>query len=164
MENGSWTNLIRWAHIAWIGFVLAGFFWTWAAFLFHQRFFNYFWLRTVHLTGVVLVTLLPLVGLYCPLTYLEFSMRFDLDNSPASGFILYYLQKLMGDTAHLAFFIRTATWIIFFTTLAAYLFRPPERAERWFRLAFARFRARPLMTNRNKKRTIGKLSIFKADR
>jgi len=104
--------------------------------LFHQRFFNYFWLRTVHLAGVVLVTLLPLVGLYCPLTYLEFSIRFDVDNSPADGFILYYLQKLMGDPAQLAFFIRTATWIIFFTTLGAYLFRPPVRVWQRFERGF----------------------------
>lgn len=140
MENESWANLIGWMHIMWIGFVLLGFFWTLTAFLFHRRFFEYFWFRTVHITGVILVTLLPLLGLYCPLTGLEFSLRFDLDSSAADGFIFYYLHKLLGSDLipYLPLFIQAATWTIFLSTAAAYFFRPPERVRQRFKRSFGR--------------------------
>jgi hypothetical protein len=132
MDSEFLADVVRLLHVAWIGFVLTGFFWTLAAFLFHRRFFDYFWFRTVHLLAAVSATLLPILGLYCPLTFLEFSLRVDLDTFPTGGFILYYLGKLLGNPAGLALFIRAATWTILLTTLAVYLLRPPERVRQWF--------------------------------
>ncbi|HXF49435.1 MAG TPA: DUF2784 family protein [Verrucomicrobiae bacterium] len=137
MDSTALADYVRLLHAGWVGFVLLGFFWTLSAFFFHRRFFDYFWFRTVHLLAAVSATLLPILGLYCPLTFLEFSLRVDLDTFPTGGFILYYLGKLLGNPAGLALFVRLATWTIFLTTVAAYFLRPPERAERWFERVFS---------------------------
>ena len=139
------ADLVMVVHAGWILFVLLGFFWTLAAFLIHRRFFDYFWFRTLHLTGVALVTLLPLLGLYCPLTAIEFDLRFNADSS-TGGFILHYLQKWGNPdlASFIIFFLQAITLAIFFVTLAAYLFRPPGRVRKWFRRALGRLKVLPV--------------------
>ena len=59
--------LITLFHALWVVFMLAGFFWTVLAFFIHCRFFDFFWFRTLHTLGILLVWLFPLLGKYCRL-------------------------------------------------------------------------------------------------
>jgi hypothetical protein len=125
-------QLVVIAHIIWVLFVLIGFLWTVIAILVHRRFLDYFWVRTIHLVGVILVALLPRFGGRCPLTTLEIYLRTCSGSNYSEGFILHYVRewgsKEVGPNV-----IEIATFIIFLGTLAAYLYRPPKRAEKWFK-------------------------------
>lgn len=116
-------------HFIWILFVLTGFCWTIVAFLVHRQFLDCFWFRTIHLAGVVLVALLPRFGGRCPLTTLEIYLRAYIGSAFSEGFILHYLREL-GSKEVGPNVIEIATFVIFIGTLAAYLYRPPKRADK----------------------------------
>jgi len=140
------ADLIMVAHAGWVLFVLLGFLWTLAAFFIHRRFFGWFWFRTVHLAGIASAALLPLLGLYCPLTALEFDLRLDAGTSAAGGFIVHYLQKWGNQdlAALIIYSLQGITLAMFLATLAAYIFRPPERVRSFFRRGLGSLNVRRL--------------------
>lgn len=119
-------------HALWVAFMLTGFFWTVLAIFFHRRFFDFFWFRTLHLLGIMLVSLFPLLGRYCPLTIWENLLRQSAGAPYEGGFIHHYLEKFVYPDIDPAA-IRIGTFVVAFVTIAVYFLRPPERTKRWFK-------------------------------
>lgn len=115
-------------HFLWILFMLTGFFWTLIAIFLHQRFFNFFWFRTLHLTGILFVATLALLDKYCPLTVLE--NYFRRVTAYPGGFMIHYLEILIYPDVNPQV-IQIGTLIVTLVSLAAYLLRPPERTKNW---------------------------------
>ncbi len=119
-------------HFLWVLFMLAGFFWTVLAFFVHRRFFDFFWFRTLHALGILLVSLFPLLGKYCPLTIWENFFRQRGGAGYEGGFIHHYLEKFIyPDIDPVA--IRVGTFVVAFVSIAVYFLRPPERTKKWFK-------------------------------
>jgi len=131
-ENMFLADLVAAAHISWVLYTVLTFFWTLAAFLIHRSFLDWFWLRTVHLTGVVLLVLLPRFGMRCPLSTAELYLRMHTDSVFAEEFALHYVRKFLHEGLGPDFIV-FSTFVLFMGTLAGYLYRPPKRAERWFK-------------------------------
>lgn len=112
--------------------MLTGFFWTVLAFFTHRRFFDFFWFRTLHAAGILLVSLFPLLGRYCPLTIWENYLRQKSGSAYEGGFILHYLEKLIYPDID-PVVIRIGTFVVAFVSIAAYILRPPERTKLWFK-------------------------------
>ncbi|MCI0329830.1 MAG: DUF2784 domain-containing protein [candidate division Zixibacteria bacterium] len=119
-------------HTLWVVFMLTGFFWTLLAFFFHKRFFDFFWFRTLHAAGILLVSLFPLLGRYCPLTIWENLLRQKSGSGYEGGFILHYLEKFIYPDIDPSA-IRIGTFVVAFVSIAAYILRPPERTKSWFK-------------------------------
>jgi hypothetical protein len=112
--------------------MLTGFFWTVLAFFVHRRFFDSFWFRTLHLLGILLVSLFPLLGKYCPLTIWENIFRERTGGGYEGGFLLHFIEKFIyPEVDPLA--IRIGTFFVAFVSIAAYLLRPPGRVKLWFK-------------------------------
>jgi hypothetical protein len=124
--------LITFFHALWVVFMLAGFFWTVLAFFIHRRFFNFFWFRTLHTLGILLVSLFPLLGEYCPLTIWENFFRQKSGSAYAGGFMLHYLEKFIYPDIE-PVVIRIGTFLVAFVSIAVYILRSPERTKRWFK-------------------------------
>lgn len=127
-----WADIVAIVHIAWVLSTILFFLWTLVAFFIHDKFLNWFWLRTGHLVGVLLIALLPRFGMNCPLSVAEFYLRLGTDSAFAEGFALYYLRKFIYEGIGPAF-VDGFTLLMYLGTLATYLYRPPERAEKWLK-------------------------------
>ncbi len=126
------VTLITVVHFLWVIFMLTGFFWTVLAFFVHRRFFDFFWFRTLHALGILLVSLFPLLGKYCPLTIWENVFRQRGGADYESGFMLHYIEKFIyPEVDPLA--IRIGTFLVAFVSIAVYILRPPEKTKRWFK-------------------------------
>lgn len=130
-DNELLADLVAGAHIFWVIFTVLTFAWTLAAFFIHRKFFDWFWLRTVHLSGVILLVLLPRFGMRCPLSTAELYLRMHTDSVFTEGFALHYVRKFLHEGLGPNFIV-FSTFVLFMGTLAAYIYRPPKRAERWF--------------------------------
>ena len=105
--------------------MLAGFVLTLMAFR-RKQYFDKWLFRTLHLCGIAYVTLLELLGKYCPLTILENSLRakYSLELRYPGSFIAYYIKKLVyPDVNPLILIIPTAIIAIF--TIVVFIIRPP---------------------------------------
>lgn len=132
MSDQTLVTLITIVHFLWVLFMLTGFFWTVFAFFIQRRFFDFFWFRTLHALGIILVALFPLLGQYCPLTIWENIFRERGGAAYEGGFLLHYIEKFIyPDVDPMA--IRVGTFAVAFVSIAAYLLRPPERVKRWFK-------------------------------
>ncbi len=128
-------SLVTWitvVHFLWVLFMLAGFFWTVLAFFVHRRFFDFFYFRTLHALGILLVSLFPLLGKYCPLTIWENFFRQQGGAGYEGGFLLHYIEQFIyPEVDPLA--IRIGTFLVAFVSIAVYVLRPPEKIKGWFR-------------------------------
>lgn len=124
--------LITFFHFLWVIFMLTGFSWTVLAYFIHRRFFDFFWFRTLHALGILLVSSFPLLGKYCPLTIWENFFRQKSGEAYGGGFILHYLEKFIYPDIE-PVVIRIGTFIVAFVSIAVYILRPPKRTRRWFK-------------------------------
>ena len=114
-------------HFAWILFMLVGFMLTLYGF-FWKKFFDKWLIRTLHLFGIVYVSLLAIMGKYCPLTLWENVLRAKYDPSltyPGS-FMIYYAEKLVYPDIN-PLLIRIPTTFIAVFTILVFIIRPPQR-------------------------------------
>ncbi len=112
-------------HLLWILFVIYGFIMTFYGFFFaeNKRFLNRFILRTAHLGGILLTTILELTGKYCPLTALE--NYFSPDGKSYEGaFIAHYIEKIVYPDINPAV-LTAGAFVIALFTLVVYIIRPP---------------------------------------
>lgn len=124
------ADLIVLVHFAWILFMLAGFILTLCGF-FWKGFFDRWLFRTLHLFGIAYVSLLAIMGRYCPLTLWENTLRAKYDPSlvyPGS-FMIHYAEKLVYPDIN-PLIIRIPTTFIAVFTVVVFIIRPPERIKR----------------------------------
>ena len=83
-------------HFVWVLFMLTGFILTLCGF-FWRGFFDKWLFRTIHAGGILFVSILAVLGKYCPLTLWENSLRAKYDPSLvyAGSCIIHYVQKFL---------------------------------------------------------------------
>ena len=113
-------------HLVWILFMLLGFILTLRGF-FCKEFFDRWLFRTLHLLGIAYVSLLAIMGKYCPLTLWENTLRAKYDPSltyPGS-FMIHYFEKLVYPNVN-PLIIRIPTTFIAVFTVAMFIIKPPK--------------------------------------
>lgn len=120
-------------HFVWILFMLVGFILTLRGF-FWKGFFDRWLFRTLHLCGIVYVSLLALMGEYCPLTIWENSLRakYDPRLTYSGSFIIHYVEKLVYPDVN-PLIIQIPTTFIAVFTIVVFIFRPPKKIREVFR-------------------------------
>ena len=127
------ADIIVILHFIWIMFMIIGFIFTVCGFLW-KKFFEWALFRTVHLCGIVYVTLLALLGEYCPLTIFENALRTSYDPTltyPGS-FISHYIEHLVYPDVHPLYIIIPTIGIAVFT-LIMYIIKPPSMIRKLFK-------------------------------
>ncbi|TFH64249.1 MAG: DUF2784 domain-containing protein [Candidatus Zixiibacteriota bacterium] len=112
-------------HFLWIIFMIAGFVLTAAAFRW-RKLFDWFWLRTIHLAGIVFVAMIGVLGTYCPLTVWESALRERNDPSAAhaGSFIVHWIERVVyPNMSPLAVTLPVIAAAV--VTLIIYVIRPP---------------------------------------
>lgn len=126
MPNKILADLVVLVHFFWILFMLAGFILTLSGF-FWKRFFAMRLFRILHLFGIIYVTLLAILGEYCPLTILENNLRAKYNSSltyPGS-FIAHYLERVVYPDVNPLIIIIPTIFIVLFT-IVIFILRPPK--------------------------------------
>jgi len=126
------ADLIVVVHFAWILFMLVGFIFTLYGFL-HKEFFQRWIFRTLHLFGIAYVSILAIMGKYCPLTLWENTLRAKYAphlTYPGSSMIHYFEKFVYPDVNPL--FIQIPTTFIAVFTVVVFIIKPPERIKRLF--------------------------------
>lgn len=124
------ADLIVTIHFAWILFILWGFMLTLRGF-FHKEFFDRWLFRTLHLFGIVYVSVLAIMGKYCPLTVWENVLRakYDPNLTYPGSFIIYYIERLVYPEVN-PLIIQIPTAFIAVFTIIVFIFRPPAKIKR----------------------------------
>jgi len=120
------AEIILVIHFLWILFMLYGFVYNLVGLLFNKKLLKNFWLRTIHLVGILYVASLAILNKYCPLTILETKLRqkFDPTFSQPDSFIIYHLEKIVYPEIH-PIVIVIPTVIIAIFSFLVYLIKPP---------------------------------------
>jgi len=123
------ANIIVVMHFAWIIFMLTGFLLTLCGFWW-KKIFDWLLFRYLHLLGILYVSLLAVMGKYCPLTIWENALREKHESGLAySGpFIIHYIEKLVYPDIN-PWFIRIATALIAISTIIIFIIRPPQKRQ-----------------------------------
>jgi len=127
------ADIIVIVHLVWILFMLVGFILTFCGF-FWKGFFDRWLFRTLHLFGIVYVSLLAIMGKYCPLTLWENSLREKYDSTltyPGS-FMIHYVEKLVYPDINPLIIIIPTIFIAVFIS-AIFIIRPPKRISKIFK-------------------------------
>ena len=120
-------------HLAWIIFMIWGFAQTIRGF-FHPKFFERWLFRTIHLSGILFVTTLEILGKYCPLTLWENTLRSHYNpetDYPGSFIIKQIEQMIYPDVSPLVVIIPTILIAAF--TLAVFVLKPPAKLMTLFK-------------------------------
>jgi hypothetical protein len=127
------ADIIVVIHFVWILFMLIGFIFTLCGF-FWKSFFDRWLFRTLHLFGIAYVSLLAIMGKYCPLTLWENILRAKYDPAltyPGS-FMIHYAEKLVYPDIN-PLIIRIPTTFIAVFTVVIFIIKPPAKIRRIFR-------------------------------
>lgn len=119
-------------HFVWILFMLLGFILTIWGF-FWKGFFELWLFRTLHLCGILYVSLLAILREYCPLTILEniSRLKYNPETIYPGSFIAHYIEKLVyPDVNPLILIIGTIFIAVF--TLVIFIGKPPTKIRKIF--------------------------------
>jgi len=125
-------------HFIWIAFMIVGFLINLAG-LFRREILNWWIFRTVHLIGILYVSLLAAMGKYCPLTVWESNLRMKHDPSLVypGHFIVHYFEKWVYPNVP-AVLVLIPTFVIGAVSLSLFLIFPPNRIKSLFRRSHER--------------------------
>ena len=132
MDYSFLPDIIIGIHLLWILFVIYGFIMTFYVFFFaeNKRFLDRWVLRTVHLGGIILTSVLELTGKYCPLTVAE-NYFSPAGRAYEGAFIAHYIEKIVYPDINPVILIAAAVVVALFT-LFVYIIRPPAAVTRFF--------------------------------
>lgn len=126
------ADIIVVMHFVWILFMLWGFILTLVGF-WRRGFFERWLFRTLHLFGIVYVSLLAIMGKYCPLTIWENTLRakYAPGLTYPGSFMIHYIEELVyPDVNPLIIQIPTISIAVF--TVLVFIISPPQRIKRMF--------------------------------
>jgi len=139
------ADLVVLLHFAWILFILWGFillvcssisvYVLPAAKNRLRTFFDRWVFRTIHLSGIVYVAILTVLGKYCPLTILENKLReqYNTELAYPGSFVVHYIEKIVYPEANFLLFVIPTIIIAVFTVLM-FIIRPPSKIKQIFRV------------------------------
>ena len=127
------ADLIVFMHFAWVLFILVGFILTLCGF-FWKGFFDRWLFRAIHAGGILFVSILAVLGQYCPLTLWENTLRAKYDPSLvyAGSCIIHYVQKLLYPDMN-PLIIRAVTTFIAIFSIVVFIVKPPTKIRRIFK-------------------------------
>ncbi|MBN1897903.1 MAG: DUF2784 domain-containing protein [Spirochaetes bacterium] len=120
------ADLIVIVHFLWILFVIVFYFLTLYSLLVkNERFLHLKFLRTVHLAGILMVSVFIFMGEYCPLTWWEIKLR-NLSGiiSYKGSFIVHYIEKFVYPDVH-PLVVQIPSIVIGITTLIFFIIKSP---------------------------------------
>lgn len=114
-------------HFVWILLMLIGFILTVAGF-WVKNFFEQWFFRTLHLFGIAYVSILAIMGKYCPLTILENTLRqkYNPNLTYSGSFMINSIQRLVYPDINPLIILIPTTFIAIFTILV-FIIRPPRK-------------------------------------
>lgn len=106
--------------------MIYGFFYNIVGLFFKKQLLKNFWLRTLHVVGIIYVAVITFLDKYCPLTILEIYLRRKIESSFSGmdSFIVYYLEKLIYPEVNPDLII-VPTYLIAILSLVIYIIKPP---------------------------------------
>lgn len=127
------ADIIVVMHFAWILFMLVGFVLTVSGF-WRKGFFDRWRFRILHLCGIAYVSVLAMMGKYCPLTMWENTLRakYEPNLTYSGSFIIHYVEKLVYPDINPLIIQIPTTFIAVFTVLL-FIFKPPAKIKELFR-------------------------------
>ena len=130
MSNLFFADLIAIIHLGYVVFVILGFILILAGIFLKWKWIRNLWFRIIHLGAMVGVALEAILGINCPLTVLEFSLRYGV--SPSDRRLSF-----VGELIHSILYYDAPTWVFTiiyagFALLVALTFvmAPPNRRGR----------------------------------
>lgn len=117
-------------HFAWILFMITGFILTIRGF-YHKEFFDRWLFRTIHFIGIAYVSLLAIMGKYCPLTLWENALRAEYGSNltyPGS-FIIQYTERLVYPDINPWIIVIPTIFIAVFT-IVVFILKPPAKVKK----------------------------------
>jgi len=127
------ADIIVIIHFVWVLFMLVGFLLTLYGF-FWKRFFDQWIFRTIHVGGILFVSILAILGQYCPLTLWENTLRAKYAPSLVytGSCIIHYVQKLLYPDIN-PLIIRAVTTFIAIFSIVVFIVKPPTKIRRIFK-------------------------------
>ena len=134
------ADLVVLIHFAWILFMLWGFFLTICGSISvyvlrrekdrWRTFFDRWIFRTIHLGGIVYVTIMTVLGENCPLTLMENGLleHYNPELTYHGSFVVHYIEKIVYPQANFLFFL-IPTIIIAVFTVVMFIIRPPAKIK-----------------------------------
>jgi hypothetical protein len=138
------ADLVVLIHFTWILFVLWGFILTVCNSVSiyvlrrakdsSRAFFDRWIFRTIHLAGIVYVTILTVLGKYCPLTILEnkFRQQYNPELTYPGSFVVHYIERIVYPDANFLLFVIPTTIIALFSILM-FMVKPPAKIKQVFK-------------------------------
>ena len=139
------ADLVVLIHFAWILFVLWGFILAVCGSICvyvlqtakdrWRTFFDRWIFRTIHLGGIVYVTIMTVLGENCPLTIMENGLRkhHNAELTYHGSFVVHYIEKIVYPEANFLFFLIPTILIAVFSTIM-FIIRPPVKIKHLFRI------------------------------
>ena len=134
------ADIVVLIHFAWILYMLWGFILTICGSISiyvlrrtkerWRTFFDRWIFRTIHLGGIVYVTIMTVLGENCPLTIMENGLRehYDTELTYHGSFVVHYIEKIVYPEANFLFFL-IPTIIIAVFTVVMFIIRPPVKIK-----------------------------------
>ena len=124
------ADIIVIVHFGWIIFMLIGFILTLCGF-FWKGIFDKWLFRTLHIFGIAYVSLLAIMGKYCPLTLWENTLRskYDPGITYPGSFMIYYAERLVYPDVN-PLIIQIPTTLIAVFTILVFIIRPPKKIRK----------------------------------
>lgn len=123
------ADIIIIIHFLWILFIIWGFLLTFYHFFIKpsEKFFNNLIFRSIHLAGILYVSILELINQYCPLTLLEnfFYRKVNPELVYSGSFIMRALEKIVYPDINPAILIFLTIFIGMFV-LVIFIIKPPK--------------------------------------
>ncbi len=121
------ADLLTLIHFGWILFMLYGFVLTVRGF-WRPAFFDRWLFRTIHLTGILFVAALEILGRYCPLTIWENKLRllYDPSGDYPGSFIIGWVERLVYPNVDpIILTVPTVAMALF--VMVVFVIKPPSK-------------------------------------
>jgi hypothetical protein len=131
MYNLLLADIIAIIHLGYVIFVILGFILIVAGIILKWRWIRNLWFRMIHLGAILGVALEALLGVNCPLTVLEFSLRYG---APPADSRVSFVGELVDSILYYdaPAWVFTIIYVVFALLVATTFFiAPPTRRGRW---------------------------------
>ncbi|MBW2076291.1 MAG: DUF2784 domain-containing protein [Deltaproteobacteria bacterium] len=120
------ADIVAIIHLGYVVFVILGFICIVAGIVFRWRWIRNPWFRVLHLAAIIAVAMEAIVGVNCPLTVLEFRLRYPTGPFQESSFIGGLIDSMLFYDAPGWLF--TAVYCCFgAAVLITFIVAPPKR-------------------------------------
>ena len=130
MPTLSLADIIAIVHLGYVLFVVLGFILIVVGLFFRWKWIRNVWLRILHLAAITAVAIEAILGLHCPLTVLEYRLRYaDRSSYEHASFIGNLIDSLLFYDAP-AWLFTTVYTSFAIVVVIIFMLAPPSRKDR----------------------------------